>query len=151
MRIDLGDLAYAFVWRKMKHKTNRLIGQATAKFLKVRGGMQTLSVSEGKDGAIEAKPKDAKEGEAKPLAEIDVDLDHADFSEANDVMILNQVQSWSFGMDKDNPKGIIDQQHLDDMDEDKYTTLLKEVNKLYGKLPLALAGSTGSDSSKASP
>lgn len=115
VRIELGGNDYAIVYCEMKHKTSRLVRDYFRKFMKPRG--KPVLLSEVKDNT-------------KILNEYELDTDKLDMSETTEIILLNQVESWSFGE--------VDKKTLDNIAENQYEILSNEVDKLYCANPLAL-------------
>ncbi|MCK5640573.1 MAG: hypothetical protein KAJ19_07245, partial [Gammaproteobacteria bacterium] len=81
-RIELSDGAWANVYAEMKHKTIRLVGLHMRQYLT-------------RDTANLTIPGNG--GRATITGDIDIDWASIDFTIVNDVIMLNQVESWSFG------------------------------------------------------
>ncbi len=138
---DLGDGDQAEMLVELKHKTSRLVQDATRKFLKLPAGKVEVSVDGRKETkvevALDAKtpaPADVKV-ETKLVGEVDIDWEHADFTTATDIMIVNQVKSWSFGL--------VNQEVLDGIPERKRDVLASKCDELYKGALFPFFGSGG--------
>lgn len=121
VKVDLGGGLEAVMFKELKRKTSRLVQASTRKFLKMP-----------ENGKIKLVETEDGQKTASVVGLVDIDLEKADFSEAVEIMILNQVVSWPFG---DVTKEV-----LDDVPEKYFNRLGEECDKLYGQFPLAQSG-----------
>ena len=119
IRLELGKERYALLYPYLRHGTKRRVESANRKYLKY--STDTVKVAEGQS------IKDAAKG-----VEVILDIAHADFTEANDLLILGQVAEWSLGP--------VTQEVLDTLDEATYETLLKRIDEEVNKDPLPGSG-----------
>ena len=119
IRLELGKERYALLYPYLRHGTKRRVESANRKYLKY--STDTVKVAEGQS------IKDAAKG-----VEVILDIAHADFTEANDLLILGQVAEWSLGA--------VTQEVLDTLDEATYETLLKRIDEEVNKDPLPGSG-----------
>lgn len=119
IRLELGKERYVFLYPYLRHGTKRRVESANRKYLKY--STDTVKVAEGQS------IKDAAKG-----VEVILDIAHADFTEANDLLILGQVAEWSLGA--------VTQEVLDTLDEATYETLLKRIDEEVNKDPLPGSG-----------
>ena len=108
-RIDLGGGDYAVMAKDLKHKTSRLVQSVQRKYIKPAASKVLLS---------ELKPGQGLYNDAE------LDLSAYDPTEANHIMILNQVLEWSLGP--------ITEDTLENISQKKYELLVAEVDRLYG-------------------
>ena len=124
VKVDLPDGNTAEMYAHMKHKTQRAVEEVTRPYLTYPEGMGKLKVSQGEDGAtIKAK--------AVEEVEVTVDLKAIDWTRVNEIIIVNQVASWSFGE--------VTAEVLGDQSEAIFLALDAKVNEMYN-FPLAKSG-----------
>lgn len=121
-KVDLGDGDWADILTELTHGTARKVQDVTRRFLKAPDAK--LSVAEGDDGKLKSEVK---------AKEIDVDWDKADFTQADDILIIGQTSAWSFGEE-------VSQAVLDTIPERKRDALLKACDEEYNSRPLPESG-----------
>jgi len=127
VKVDLPDGNTAELYAEMKHKTQRAVEAMTRPYLTYPEGMGKLKVSQGEDGG----PVEAKAA-VKDL-EVIVDLGRIDWTAVNEIIIVNQVTSWSFGE--------VTAEVLGEQSEAVFEALKVKVNELYrDSFPLAKSG-----------
>jgi len=134
VKVDLPEGNTAELYAEMKHKTQRAVEEATRQYLTYPEGVGKLKLSQGEDGGpIQAKaPVDE--------VEVTVDLDRIDWTTVSEIIILNQVASWSFGE--------VTAAVLAEQSEAVYQALKAKVNTLYQGAPFPLARSGVANSAK---
>jgi len=122
-RIEFEGGGYAVLCLQLKHGTQKAVNAILRPLMKTPDGgtVATLSVQEG-DG------KTKVEGPT----EVQIELAQVDFTAVNDIILLKQVNEWSFGP--------VDQATLDVVPEPIIERLVEEANGLYGEVPLAKGG-----------
>ena len=127
VKVTLPDGNTAELFAEMKHKTQRAVEEATRQFLTYPDGVGKLILSQGEDGGpVKAKAMTDE-------VEVTVDLDRINWTAVSEIIILNQVASWSFGD--------VTADVLADQSEDVYQFLKTTVNTMYqGSFPLAQSG-----------
>lgn len=126
VRVDLPDGNTAELYVEMKHKTQRAVEEATRQYLSYPEGAGKLKVTQGEDGERAVKTKAAVEE-----LEVTVDLERIDWTKVNEIIILNQVASWSFGE--------VTAAVLEEQSEAVFNTLKVKVNEMYN-FPLPKSG-----------
>ena len=127
IKVDLPDGNTAEMYADMKHKTQRAVEEVTRQYLTYPEGVGKLKVSQGEDGGP-IKTKAAVEEVV-----VTVDLERIDWTAVNEIIILNQVASWSLGE--------VTSEVLGDQSEAMYEALKLKVNELYrDSFPLARRG-----------
>jgi len=127
VKVDLPDGNTAEMYAHMKHKTQRAVEEVTRQFLTYPEGVGKLKVSQGEDGG----PVKAKA--AVEEVEVTVDLKAIDWTKVNEIIIVNQVASWSFGE--------VTAEVLGEQSEAVYQALKTKVNELFrDTFPLAKSG-----------
>ena len=137
VELDLPDGNTAELYAEMKHKTQRAVEEMTRQYLTYPEGVGKLKLSQGEDGG----PVQAKT--AADEVEVTVDLDRIDWTAVSDIIILNQVASWSFGE--------VTPEVLSEQSEDVFQALKAKVNTLYQGAPFPLAQSDAANSAKGWP
>jgi len=129
--VDLPEGNTAELYAEMKHKTQRAVEEVTREFLTYPEGVGKLTISQGEDGGpVKAKAVTEE-------VEVTVDLDRIDWTAVREIIILNQVASWSFGE--------VTSEVLGEQSEAVYLALKKAVDDLYqGTFPLARSGAANS-------
>ena len=128
VKVDLPDGNTAELYVDMKHKTQRAVEEVTRQYLTYPEGAGKLKVTQGEDGEGAVKTRVAVED-----MEVTVDLGRIDWTKVNEIIILNQVASWSFGE--------VTAEILAELSEAIFTALKAKVNELYrGNFPLAKSG-----------
>ena len=128
VKVDLPDGNSAELYAELKHKTQSAVEKLTRPYLTYPEGAGKLKVSQGEDGEGSVKTKAA----VKDL-EVTVDLGRIDWTKVNEIIILNQVASWSFGE--------VTAEILAEQSEAVFTALKTKVNELYrDSFPLAKSG-----------
>ena len=128
VKVDLPDGNTAELYSEMKHKTQRAVEEATRQYLTYPEGAGKLKVTQGEDGEGSVKTKAAVEE-----LEVTVDLGRIDWTKVNEIIILNQVASWSFGE--------VTAEVLGNQSEAVFNFLKTTVNTMYqGSFPLAQSG-----------
>ena len=118
--IDLGGGDSAVILQELTHGTSRKVQAITRVFLKAP------------DAKLEIK-EDKGKTEAKVTSqEVAVDWENADFTKADDALILGQTAKWSFGE--------VTQEVLDTLAETKRDALLKAVDEECDARPLPESG-----------
>ena len=127
VKVDLPEGNKAELYADMKHKTQRAVEEVTRPYLTYPEGMGKLKISQGEDGGtIKAKA-------AVEEVEVTVDLKAIDWTKVNEIIILNQVASWSLGE--------VTSEVLGDQSEAVFEALRVTVNELYrDSFPLARSG-----------
>lgn len=127
VKVDLPDGNTAELYAEMKHKTQRAVEEVTRPYLTYPEGVGKLKLSQGEDGGpIKAKA-------ALEEVEVTVDLKRIDWTAVNEIIILNQVASWSFGE--------VTAKILAEQSEAVFEALKVKVNELYrANFPLAKSG-----------
>ena len=127
VRVDLPDGNTAQLYAEMKHKTQRAVEEITRQYLTYPEGVGKLKVSQGEDGgAIKTKA-------AVEEVEVTVDLERIDWTAVNEIIILNQVASWSFGE--------VTAEVLGEQSEAVFEALKRKVNELFrDTFPLQKSG-----------
>lgn len=113
---------WAKLYPELLHGTARRVEAANRKYLRFSTG--SVKVEEGQT------IQDAAKG-----VEVILDIANADFTEANDMLILGQVAEWSFGE--------VAQEVLDGIPEALREQMLKECDRLYSSRPLTGSGGKG--------
>jgi len=126
VKVDLPDGNTAEMYADMKHKTQRAVEEATRQYLTYPEGAGKFKVTQGEDGEQSIKSKAAAEG-----LEVTVDLGRIDWTAVNEIIILNQVASWSFGE--------VTAEVLEEQSEAVFEALKAKANEMY-KIPLAKSG-----------
>ena len=126
VKLDLPDGNTAELYAELKHKTQRDVEEATRQYLTYPEGAGKVKVTQGEDGEGSVKTKAAVEE-----LEVTIDLERIDWTAVNEIIILNQVASWSFGE--------VTADVLGNQSEAVFLALKAKVNELY-KLPLAKGG-----------
>jgi len=126
VKVDLPDGNTAELYAEMKHKTQRAVEEATRQYLTYPEGAGKLKVTQGEDGAQAVKTKAAAEE-----LEVTVDLGRIDWTKVNEIIILNQVASWSFGE--------VTAAVLEEQSEAVFNALKAKANELYN-FPLPKSG-----------
>ena len=130
VRIELGDGDYGLVYQEMRHKTDRLMQANLRKYFKPLGKPFLLS---------ELTP------ETKLTGDYEIDAMRFDQAEQDHILLINQLSELRLeGQSYKHPPEMaqnMGQVYLTDdtfdlLSKRKYETLLAEVNKLYGLLPL---------------
>jgi len=128
VKVDLPDGNTAELYVELKHRTQRAVEEITRQYLTYPEGAGKLRVTQGEDGEGAVKTKAA----VKEL-EVTVDLERIDWTAVNEIVILNQVASWSFGE--------VTAEVLAEQSEAVFEALKVKVNELYrGNFPLAKSG-----------
>lgn len=122
IRAELTGGRWAKILPEITHGTSRRVEAANRKYLKF--SVATVKVAEGQPLAEAAKG-----------VEVELDIANADFTEANDLLILGQVAEWSFGE--------VSQEVLDTIPEALRDELLKKCDEVYSSRPLAGSGGNG--------
>lgn len=127
VKVDLPDGNTAEMYAQMKHRTQRAVEEVTRPYLTYPEGMGKLKLSQGEDGGpIKAKA-------AVEEVEVTVDLKAIDWTKVNEIIIVNQVASWSFGE--------VTAEILGEQSEAVFEALKVKVNELYrDSFPLAKSG-----------
>lgn len=134
IKVDLPGGNWADFFVEMKHKTQRAVEERTREYLTYPEGVGKLKLSQGEDGeTVQVK---AAVGEV----EVTVDLDRIDWIAVSELIILNQVASWSFGE--------VTVEVLGEQSEAVYEILKAKVNELYQSNSPFLAGSGAVNSAK---
>lgn len=127
VKVDLPNGATAELYAEMKHKTQRAVEAMTRQYLTYPEGVGKMKVTQGEDGG----PLQTKVGVDK--VEVTIDLKQIDWTAVMEIIILNQVASWSFGE--------VTSEVLDEQSEAVYGSLKAQVNALYqGVFPLVESG-----------
>jgi len=126
VKVDLPDGNMAEMYAEMKHKTQRAVEEATRQYLTYPEGAGKVKLTQGEDGEQSLKAKAAGEG-----LEVTIDLERIDWNAVNEIIILNQVASWSFGE--------VTAAVLEEQSEAVFQALKAKVNEMY-KVPLAFGG-----------
>lgn len=126
VRVDLPDGSTAELYAEMKHKTQRAVEEATRQYLTYPEGAGKVKVTQGEDGEQFINAKAAGEG-----LEVTIDLERIDWNAVNEIIILNQVASWSFGE--------VTAAVLEEQSEAVFNALKAKANEMY-KFPLAKGG-----------
>ena len=126
IKVDLPDGNTAELYAAMKHKTQRAVEEATRQYLTYPEGAGKVKVTVGEDGEQSIKAKAAAEG-----MEVNIDLEKIDWNAVNEIIILNQVASWSFGE--------VTAEVLAEQSEAVFQALKAKVNEMYN-FPLAKSG-----------
>lgn len=113
-RVDLGNDLFAVFFTETRHGTQRVVNALTRPFLKYPDGKPPTLTLQGED----RKPK------VEGGTTVEVDLAAVDYDAVNDVIIVGQVQEWSFGP--------VNQETLDSIPEDVRAKLVQKANELYG-------------------
>jgi hypothetical protein len=119
IRLELGKERYALLYPYLRHGSKRRVEAANRKYLKY--STDTVKVAEGQS------IKDAAKG-----VEVILDIAHADFTEANDLLTLGQVAEWSFGP--------VTQEVLDTLDEPSVDAILMRIDEVIKASPLPESG-----------
>jgi len=127
VKVTLPDGNTAELFAEMKHKTQRAVEEATRQFLTYPDGVGKLILSQGEDGGpVKAKAMTDE-------VEVTVDLDRINWTGVNEIIILNQVASWTMGE--------VTAEVLGNQSEDVYAFLKNTVDAMYqGSFPLAQSG-----------
>ena len=127
IKVDLPEGNTAELYAEMKHKTQRAVEEVTREFLTYPEGVGKLTVSQGEDGGpVKAKAVTEE-------VEVTVDLDRIDWTAVREIIILNQVASWSLGE--------VTADVLSEQSEAVYQALKTKVNELFrDTFPLAKSG-----------
>jgi len=130
VKIDLPDGNTAELYAEMKHKTQVAVEGITRQYLTYPEGVGKLKVSQGEDGGpIRTK--------AVEEVEVTVDLERIDWTAVNEIIILNQVVSWSFGE--------VTAEVLGEQSEAVFEALKRKVNELFrDNFPLQKSGAVNS-------
>jgi len=127
VKVNLPDGNTAELFAEMKHKTQRAVEEVTREFLTYPDGVGKLIISQGEDGGP------VKARSMTDEIEVTVDLDRINWTAVSEIIILNQVASWSMGE--------VTAEVLGDQSEAVYDFLKKTVNEMYqGSFPLAQSG-----------
>ena len=126
VKVDLPDGNTVELYAELKHKTQRAVEEKTRQYLTYPEGAGKLKVTQGEDGERAVKTKATAEE-----LEVTVDLERIDWNAVNEIIILNQVASWSFGE--------VTAAVLGEQSEDIFKALKAKVNEMY-KSPLAKSG-----------
>ena len=128
VKVDLPDGNTAELYADLKHKTQRAVEEVTRPYLTYPEVAGKLKVTQGEDGEGSVKVKAAVEE-----LEVTVDLERIDWTKVNEIIILNQVASWSFGE--------VTAAVLEEQSEEVFEALKVKVNELYrDNFPLAKSG-----------
>lgn len=128
VKVDLPDGNTAEMYADMKHKTQKAVEEVTRPYLTYPEGAGKVKVSQGEDGEGSIKTKAALE-----KVEVTIDLKAIDWTKVNEIIILNQVASWSFGE--------VTAEVLENQSEAVFEALKVKVNELYrGSFPLPKSG-----------
>lgn len=117
IRIDLQDGDWAMMYDELKHGTSRKVQAVYEPYLNNKEVQEILSK--------------LNNGNTEDLVKLHDLIGSTPSIQATDVMILNQIASWSFGD--------INQEILDDMPERKRSILSVKCDELY-TYPLAESG-----------
>jgi hypothetical protein len=117
VKVDLGDNEYALMYDEMRHGTSRKVQAVYEPYVNTEEAQELIkSLDNGAEGVADKLHKLV--GSASSVM-------------ATDVMILGQVEEWSFGE--------ISQEVLDNMPERKRRILSDKCDELYAR-PLAMSG-----------
>lgn len=128
VRVDLPDGNTAELYAFMKHKTQVAVEEVTRQYLTYPEGAGKLQVSQGDDGGLAVRTKVPAEA-----LEVTVDLDRINWTAVTEIIILNQVASWSLGE--------VTAEVLAEQSEIMFAALKTKVNAFYqGTFPLPGSG-----------
>jgi hypothetical protein len=126
VKVDLPDGNTAEFYADIKHKTQRAVEEVTRAYLTYPEGAGKLKVSQEDGGGIKTKT-------AVGELEVTVDLARIDWTAVKEIIILNQVASWSFGE--------VTAAVLGEQSEAVFGALKKATDKLYeDNFPLQKSG-----------
>jgi len=128
VKLDGGN--WAKVYPELRHGTARRVEEANRKYL--RFSTDTVKVAEGQPLSEAAKG-----------VEVILDIAHADFTDANDIMILGQTHSWSYGAATEEEPNTVTQAVLDTIPEAARDVILQKIDELIKKRPLTGSGGKG--------
>ena len=118
-RFELEGSDWVEFYVEMKHKTHKAIADLSRQYLTFPGGDSKITVTQGSDGELKT---------VKNAREIEIDIGRMDFTAQNEALILNQVESWSYGE--------VTTAVLGELSEKEFDQLKDIANRLYTKLPL---------------
>lgn len=116
-----GSKQYVLLAPELKHGTARRVEAVNRKYLHY--SVPSVKVEEGQTLS-----------EAAKNVAVELDL-NADFTEANDILLLGQVEEWTFGP--------VNQEVLDGLPEKTRDLILQKCDELYTKSPLPGSGGKG--------